>query len=345
MRHEKTPPTALAIVREQLEKSRAARFGALVIACFTTLGIFADMVAADLPVLCRVHGHVYVLANVARPKALSVAGKGRLAQGAAPGDFALGPLIHFGPELTDSPPRPFEAPSVTRGHWLGTDARGRDVLARLVHGTRASLGIGLIAVVAFVAIGVLVGSLAGFYGGLADALVTRVVETLSAFPTVLLVLVVQAILERSSIVTMVATIVLTRWTEVAQLVRAEVQRAMSQDYIVAARALGASPWRVLQRHVLPNAVVPAIVAATLGISSVVLIEATVDFLGVGNASGAVTWGEILSEGRSRSDALWLFLFPGATLLLLVVALNLFGEALRDALDPRLRDAARSRTTE
>jgi peptide/nickel transport system permease protein len=205
-----------------------------------------------------------------------------------------------------------------------------------VHGARTSLTVGLIAVIAFVGIGAMLGALAGFYGGVVDSIVSRLVETLTAFPTIVLVLVVQALLPKPTMVTMLMAIGLTRWTEVARLVRAEVLLVASQDYVVAARALGAAPLRVLRRHVLPNAVAPILVSATFGVASVVLIEASLTFLRVGLPPPTPSWGEMLSEARDHATAWWLLMLPGLAVFTSVVALNLVGEALRDALDPRLR---------
>jgi peptide/nickel transport system permease protein len=166
--------------------------------------------------------------------------------------------------------------------------------------------------------------------------VSRSVDALSAFPTLILVLVVQAVVAHPTMGTLLTTLALTRWTEVARLVRAEVILVASQDYVLAARALGASPWRILRRHVFPNARAPILVAATFGIASVVLVDAALDFLHVGLPAPVASWGEMLGETRDHVSAWWLLAFPGLLLFVTVVSLNLLGEALRDALDPRLR---------
>jgi peptide/nickel transport system permease protein len=200
------------------------------------------------------------------------------------------------------------------------------------------MSLALLAVLAFVTIGAALGALAGFFGGVLDALVARLVETLTAFPTLVLVLVVQALVPHPTTLSLLIALALTRWTEVARLVRAEVLLVSSQDYVLAARALGAGPWRILYRHVAPNARAPVLVSATFGLASVVLIEAALDFLRVGLPWHVASWGEMLSQSREHLDAWWLLLFPGLSLFLAVVALNLVGEAIRDALDPRLRAA-------
>ena len=227
-------------------------------------------------------------------------------------------------------------PPLTAGHLLGTDALGRDLFSRVVHGARTALGLGLAGAMALVALGVAIGALAGFVGGMVDSIVTRAVEALSAIPTLLLVLVVGATVAHPTAATLIWTIALTRWTELARLVRAEVLLVLASDYVTAARALGASPSRLLRRHVLPNAVGPAIVAAAFGVASIILAEAAVDFLRVGPPDTMASWGEALGEARGHAGAWWLIVFPGAALLATLLSLNLIGEAARDALDPRLR---------
>ena len=332
---------AFRVAGAQLAKSRVARVGAFVLALLALTAVFADFLASDLPIVCGLHGAVYVAPNVVHPAALAGYDCARIR---ADGGWQLGPLVHFGAEQTESGGKSevLRAPFASSGHPLGTDALGRDVFARVVHGTRTALTFALGAALAFVGVGVGLGALAGFFGGPFDALVSRVVETLTSFPTLVLVLVVQAITPHPSLVTLLVALALTRWTEVARLVRAEVLLVASHDYITAARALGAAPWRVLRRHVLPNAVAPALVAATFGIATVVLIEAALDFLHVGVPDAVASWGETLGEARDHTAAWWLLVFPGAMVFATVAALNLVGEALRDALDPRLRDGVEVR---
>jgi peptide/nickel transport system permease protein len=330
--------SALRIALDQLERSRLARLGAFVLASLVLTAVFADLFASELPLACRLHGHTYVLPNVVHTPELSGYDTARIADEAGLGDWSVPTLVRFGPTQTTSRGvvDALAAPG-TRGHPLGTDAHGRDVFARLVHGTRAMFVVCAMAVLAFAGIGVLLGSLAGFFGGVLDAVIARVIEVLTSFPTLILVLVVQAVLPNPTTLTLLFAIGLTRWTEVARLVRAEVLLVAEQDYVTAARALGASPARVLRRHVLPNAIAPALVAATFGVASVILIEAAVDFLRVGVPDATASWGETLSEARDHTGAWWLLAFPGAFVFVTVAALNLVGEALRDALDPRLRD--------
>ncbi|MGD0524366.1 MAG: ABC transporter permease [Polyangiaceae bacterium] len=328
--------TRIALAR--LARDRLARVGALVLACLALVAVYADLLASDRPVACRYHGVVYVLPNVTHPAALAAAGDAARPEDRAPGDWAIAPLVAHGPTETG---RDSDAmlPPLSAGHPLGTDAHGRDVFARVVHGARTALGLGLAASLVLVLIGVALGGLAGFAGGVVDSLVSRAVESLTAIPTLVMVLVVGALVPHATTATLLWTIALTRWTELARLVRGEVLRGLGEDYATAARALGASPARVLLRHVMPNAVGPAIVAAAFGVASVVLLEAAVDFLRVGSPDTMASWGEAMGEARANAGAWWLIVFPGAALLATLVSLNLVGEAARNALDPKLRGAS------
>jgi peptide/nickel transport system permease protein len=325
--------TRIALAR--LGRDRLARAGALVLACLALVAVFADLVASDLPLACRWHGATYLLPNVTHPAPLEGLDCARMRAERGEGDWILAPPVEHGPSTPGAEEERLLAP-LSPGHPLGTDAVGRDLLARVVHGARTALGLGLTSSLVLVAIGVLLGALAGFFGGAIDSLVARAVESLTAIPTLVLVLVVGALVPHPTTATLVWTIALTRWTELARLVRAEVFRALGDDYVTAARALGASPVRVLGRHVLPNAIGPAIVAAAFGVASVVLLEAAVDFLRAGSPDALASWGEAMGEARTYPGAWWLVVFPGLALLATLVALNLVGEAARDALDPKSR---------
>jgi peptide/nickel transport system permease protein len=330
--------TMTRISLARLGRDRLARAGALLLACLALVAVFADVLASDLPLACRWHGVVYVMPNVTHPAALAGVDVSRMRREHVAGDWALPPLVAHGPTQAGAPSDALLAP-LSPGHPLGTDALGRDVFARVVYGARTALGLGLLASLALVAIGVVLGALAGFMGGVVDSLVSRAVESLTAIPTLVLVLVVGALVPHATTATLLWTIALTRWTELARLVRAEVLQGLGEDYVTAARALGVSPLRVLWRHVMPNAIGPAIVAAAFGVASVVLLEAAVDFLRVGSADTMASWGEAMGEARAESGAWWLVVFPGAALLGTLIALNLIGEAARDALDPKLRGAS------
>lgn len=307
---------------------------AVLLAMLVLASVFADELASERPIICSIGGHVHVLSNVSDASALAGLTRAQFEKEHGPGDWAVWPLVACSAkEACDAP---LLAPFAKAAHPLGTDGVGRDVLARLVFGTRSALLVAGIAVAAFVVLGTALGAMAGFFGGGIDFVVGRVIETLSAFPVPLLALVVQALAPHSGVWSLVAVIAALRWTEVARLVRAEVLSLSSLDYVSAARALGASPLRVLYRHVLPLTLSPIVVAAVLGLGQIVLLESALDFLRVGLPASIPTWGEMLSESRDHFTAWWLLLLPGSLVFASVTSTNAIGETLRDALDPRAR---------
>jgi peptide/nickel transport system permease protein len=244
---------------------------------------------------------------------------------------ALFPLVPYSHRETD-PVRSLESPSAT--HWIGTDMEGRDVFCRMLYGTRISLTIGVVAVLIYISIGTVLGALAGYFGGWVDNVISRLIEVMITFPTFFLILTLAALIQERSIFHVMLIIGLTNWTGVARLVRAEFLRQKSLDYVQAALAMGLSRRRVIFFHVLPNAIAPALVSATFGIASAILIESTLSFLGVGDVSVA-SWGETLNAGRVQQK-LWLVLAPGAAIFFVVTIFNLVGEGIREALDPKLK---------
>jgi len=226
-----------------------------------------------------------------------------------------------------------QAPSLA--HPMGTDTFSRDVLSRLIYGAQISLTISLAAVAIAMTFGTLVGAVAGYLGGVIDAILMRLVDAASSIPTLLLLIVVIALWDEIGVVFLTLLIAGVAWFTVSRLVRAETLAVRDADFIVAARALGMPSWRILARHVLPNVVGPAIVAATLAIGNVILLEAGLSYLGIGVRPPTASWGSIIQEGAERvSDLWWLTLFPGLAILVTVFACNALGDALRDALDPR-----------
>jgi peptide/nickel transport system permease protein len=222
-----------------------------------------------------------------------------------------------------------------KAHWLGTDELGRDLLSRIIWGSRVSLKVGFVAVSIALMIGILVGSVAGFYGGKVDALLMRFVDIMLAFPTFFLILAVISILE-PNIYTIMAVIGVTGWMDVARLVRAEFLSLKERDFVDAGRAIGISNARLIFRHILPNALSPVFVAATFGVAGAILTESGLSFLGLGVQPPDPSWGNILTSGKDNIEiAWWLSLYPGLAILITVLSYNLVGEGLRDALDPRL----------
>lgn len=221
-------------------------------------------------------------------------------------------------------------------HLLGTDALGRDVFARLVYGARISLWVGFVAVGISASIGLVLGLIAGYFGGLVDEFIMRGVDVMLCFPSFFLILAVIAFLE-PSLNNIMIVIGLTSWMGVARLVRAETLSLKERDFVKAARISGAGIVRILGMHILPNALTPVLVSATLGIAAAILTESALSFLGLGVQPPVPSWGNILMEGKDVMEiAPWLSVFPGMCILLTVLGYNLLGETLRDLLDPRLK---------
>lgn len=222
-------------------------------------------------------------------------------------------------------------------HVLGTDGQGRDVLARLIHGTIISLSVGVVAVSIYVAIGVSLGLLAGYFGGWVDIVLSRLTEVVICFPTFFLIITVIAFLERS-IFNIMAVIGLFSWPGIFRLMRGEILKVKSLDYCTASRALGTPARRVMFHHLMPNAIQPVFVAATFGVAGAILTENALSFLGFGVAPPTASWGEIVSQGREyvAEGLFYLTIAPGIAIFVTVTAFNLVGQALRDAMDPRLR---------
>jgi peptide/nickel transport system permease protein len=220
------------------------------------------------------------------------------------------------------------------GHWLGTDAAGSDVFARLVFGTRVSLTVGIFAVLLYVTFGTVVGAVSGFFGGRIDTVLMRVVEVVICIPSLFHILSVAAFITERSIFHIMFIIAAVAWTGPARLVRAEFLRMRDLDFVSAARASGFSKASIIFEEILPNALGPVLVSATFGVASAILVESTMSFLGLGDIT-VPSWGQILAAGRN--DNSWvLILAPGLAIFLTVSLLNLLGEGLRDALDPKLR---------
>ena len=220
-------------------------------------------------------------------------------------------------------------------HWFGTDDLGRDVLTRMIYGAGISLEVGFVAAGIAVIIGTIVGLVAGYYSGWVDNILMRFVDIMLCFPTFFLILAVIAFLGQSIWYIMII-IGLTGWMGVARLVRAEVLSIREREYVMAVRALGARDSRIIFRHILPNALSPVLVSATLGVAGAILTESALSFLGIGVPPPTPSWGNILTSGKEYIEfAWWLTLYPGLAITVTVLAYYLLGEGIRDALDPRL----------
>lgn len=250
-------------------------------------------------------------------------------------------LALFAPLIATHDPASVDTKSVlsppSRAHIFGTDTLGRDIFSRIVYGSRISLSIGFIAVGIAVLIGVFFGSVSGYYGGRMDSVIMRFVDIMLCFPTFFLILAVIAFLE-PSIFTIMFVIGLTSWMGVARLVRAEVLTLKERDFVAASKVMGASDTWIIMKHLIPNAIAPVLVSATLGIGGAILIESALSFLGIGVQPPTPSWGNILMDGKSTLGvAWWLTIFPGLFITGTVLAYNLLGEGLRDVLEPRLRE--------
>lgn len=331
-----------SIVWRHFRRNRLALAGLVLVVALIAVALLADFLANDRPLLLKDQGKLYfpvirgVLVDLGvstwPEKFQNTSFKSLAPEIREQGGWVLFPPIPFSPNdysLLHSlePPTPL--------HWMGTDETGRDIASRMIHGSRISLSVGLVAVSIYVVIGVILGSLAGYYGGWVDIIVSRLIELMITFPTFFLIITIVAFLP-PSIYNIMVVLGLTGWASVARLVRGEFLRIKSMDFVTAARALGFPPHRIIFRHVLPNALAPVFVSATFGIAGAILTESSLSFLGFGVPPSVASWGSILSNARELlPSGWWVTLFPGLAIFITITVYNLVGEGFRDAMDPRL----------
>jgi peptide/nickel transport system permease protein len=324
------------IVWRQFRRRKLGLVGLGLIVAMGLVALLAPFLAGDTPIYLVKDGKTFLFPNVITYDALLAenlyANFDRWQPGAD--DRVVRPLVPYGPNRQDLANR---LTKPAREHWLGTDDRGRDVLSRMIWGARVSMSVGFVAVGIALVIGVMLGALAGYYGGWVDALVLRLIEVVLVFPAFFLVITVMAFLP-PNILNIMAVIGFTSWPGIARLVRGEFLKNKQSDYLTAARVVGLRDTRIIVRHLLPNSVSPVFVAATFGVAGAILTESGLSFLGFGVPPPTASWGETLKQSQSYVDfAWWLVVFPGLAIFVTVVGFNLVGETLRDAMDPRLRE--------
>jgi len=331
-----------SLVLHQFKKNRVAVYALYIVYFLFGIAIFADLLANDKPLFTSYKGTIYfpvfkqylVDLRIDRWSSDLVMADWKELDQAGQLSSTVWPPIKFS-ESNQDLANTLTGPSST--HLLGTDGVGRDVLAGMIHGSRIALSIGFVSMSFAITIGVILGALAGFYGGWWDIIISRAIEVVLTLPTFFLIITVVAMFQQGSVWLVMILIGLTSWPGIARFTRGEFLRVRNMEFVSAATAVGFKNSRVIFRHVLPNSLAPVLVSAAFGIASAILIEAGLSFLGFGVPPTVVTWGSVLSDARNDIHAWWLAVFPGFAIFLAVVAYNLVGDGLRDALDPRLRD--------
>ena len=296
--------------------------------------LLADLLAAEKPIACKLDGVLHVLPALFEPPELADHDNHTITAAIAErGGWAVLPPVPYGPNQSKVAGAVGYLRAPGADHLLGTDDSGRDVLARIIHGTRSALLVGFGSMALGALFGILIGALAAYFGGPLDRITLILIETLTAFPTFFLVLALQGLLGTGGLLQLIIVIGATRWTDVARVTRAEVLRVVNEDYVDAARALGLGHLRILRRHVLPGAMGPVLVASTFGVAGAILIESTLSFLGYGAPAPTASLGQLLTDAFVNEGCYWLAIFPGLVLFATLLSINLVGEGLRDAVDP------------
>lgn len=347
---EKKPQSYTSIVFSRMKKNRRAMAGFSFVIFMFVVMIFSPLLANDKPVICKLNGKVYCpgLIEIFQARGMGY----HIIKKPAPFDkawfdckqalaedsdsWAIWPVIPFGENEIDGDCGQWPAPPSAR-HWLGTDHIGRDLAARMIHGTSVAVRVGFISMGIAAAIGIVLGGMAGYFGGLVDIIISRIIEIVICFPLFFLILIIMVWLE-PNINNVMIVIGLTSWTGIARYTRAEFMRIKQADYVMAAKSLGFGNKRIMFRHILPNSLAPVMVSITFGIAGAILTEAGLSYLGFGVQPPAPSWGNILRVAFSYiSTAPHMIYPPCIAIFLSVFSYNLVGDALRDAIDPRLKN--------
>ena len=333
-----------AYVRRQFRKHKLGVISFYTVLALGLVALFADFLANEKPLLASVHGSLSVPIVKSYGVSLGVTQwtpeESKRDWQRDRYDFVVFPPVPYSMTTVDKSAIKEKDRRLSGRHLLGTDDIGRDVLAGIIHGSRYALSIGFIAMGIALLIGITLGSVAGYFGGWIDIIISRLIEIFISLPTFFLVITIVAMTQdtvrEGRLVLIMAVIGLTSWTGIARLIRAEVLRVRNLEFVTSAQALGYSTSRIILVHVLPNSVGPVLVSAAFGIAGAILIESTLSFLGFGVPPTVITWGSLLARSRGFINMWWLATFPGIMIFITVSAYNLIGDALRDATDPRLR---------
>lgn len=319
-------------VWNKFRKDRLSMGAFIVILVLFGVALCQNFLAGNKPIILKYEGEYYFPVLIRYNEFFGTDFK-QLDKNLKNGDFAVFPPVPYSPTENDLLSI-LEPPSTK--HLFGTDDRGRDVLSRMIYGARISLSIGFVAVGISAVIGILLGGIAGYYGGRTDFIVSRLFEVMMTFPVFFLILTILAFRD-PSIYNIMIVIGATGWTGIARLIRGEFLKLRKYEYVEAAVALGGNDFRVMMKHMLPNALAPVLVDATFGIAGAILVESALSFLGFGVPPPDPSWGDVLSQSQRYVDfAWWLVLFPGAAIFVTVTSFNLVGEGFRNAIDPKFK---------
>jgi peptide/nickel transport system permease protein len=341
----------------QFRRRKLAMIALAYVGFLGLVALFAPAIAGTKPIVCRYKGELYfpALAYFKESWENPIFFKDRFRKiypnnlkKKDPESWAVWPLVYQDPyrriregEWEGQPENPTgDEGRPNRHNLFGTNQEGVDVFAQMVHGTTIALLVGFVSMGIASTIGITFGAIAGYLGGWADVILSRIIEVVMCIPTLVLILALLAIVEKPSIWHMMAIIGCTGWTSIARLARAEFLKLRESDFVMAAQALGVGWLRIIFRHILPNALAPVLVPITFGIASAILIESGLSFLGFGAPPPNPSWGTLLNSGRQNMNLWWLVFFPGLAIFLAVLSYNLIGEGVQQATDPRLRDPGR-----